>query len=221
MDKRRQILLLKGAVWLLGLIPVTWLVWRAVMDRLGANPIEEILHHLGRAALIFLLVTLSVTPLRRLTGWNPIVQARRPLGLFAFFYLTLHLLTYAVLDQTLDFEFIVEDVLIRRYIMVGFIAWLLLVPLAVTSTKGWIRRLGKRWRKLHRLVYVATSLGVLHFYWQVKADTYWPIVAASVLASLMLLRVRIGAGRSPSERRKQVRDTRPVDAARPASPTGP
>ena len=206
---------------MLGLIPVTWLVWRAVMDRLGANPIEEILHHLGRAALIFLLVTLSVTPLRRLTGWNPIVQARRPLGLFAFFYLTLHLLTYAVLDQTLDFEFIVEDVLIRRYIMVGFIAWLLLVPLAVTSTKGWIRRLGKRWRKLHRLVYVATSLGVLHFYWQVKADTYWPIVAASVLASLMLLRVRIGAGRSPSGRRKQVRDTRPVDAARPASPTGP
>ena len=205
---------------MLGLTPVTWLVWRGVMDRLGANPIEEILHDLGRAALIFLLVTLSVTPLRRVTGWNPIIQARRPLGLFAFFYLTVHLLTYAVLDQTLDFEFIVEDVLIRRYIMVGFIAWLLLIPLAVTSTKGWIRRLGKRWRKLHRLVYVATSLGVLHFYWQVKADTYWPIVAVIVLASLLLLRVRIGAGLSRSGRRKQVTDTRPVDAARPASSTG-
>ena len=204
-------------VWWGGLTPAALLVWRGFADRLGANPIEEVLHHLGRSALIFLIIMLSVTPIRRVTGWNPIIQARRPLGLFAFFYLTLHLLWYAVVDQTYDLEFILEDVLERRYIMVGFAAWLLLVPLAVTSTKGWIRRLGKRWRKLHRLAYVATSLGVLHFYWQVKADTYWPIVAASVLALLMLLRVRIGDGGGLLRSRKPVRGRRPVEVADPAS----
>ena len=202
MNKKRQILLLKVMVWLIGLTPTTWLVWRALMDRLGANPIEEILHNLGRAALILLLTTLSVTPIRRVTGWNRIVQVRRLLGLFAFFYLTMHFLTYAILDQTLDWEFIIEDLTERRYIIVGFTAWVLLIPLAVTSTKGWIRRLGKRWQKLHRLVYVSTALGVLHFYWQVKADTYWPLVATTVLVALMLFRVRFrSGGRRPSKPR--------------------
>ena len=191
MNKKRQILLLKVIVWLVGLTPATWLVWRTLTGRLGANPIEEILHRLGGAALILLLTTLSVTPIRRITGWNIFAQIRRPLGLFAFFYLTLHFLTYAVLDQTLDWEFILEDLTERRYIIVGFTAWVLLIPLAVTSTKGWIRRLGKWWRKLHRLAYVSTSLGVLHFYWQVKADTYWPLVATTVLVLLMLFRLRL------------------------------
>ncbi len=190
MNKKRRILLLKGLVWLLGLAPAVWLLWRGLTDRLGANPIEQVQHRLGDTTLIFLLVTLSLTPVRRLTGWNSLAPLRRPVGLFAFFYLTMHFLWWAVVDQTLDLEFIIEDVLERPYIMVGFTAWLLLIPLAITSTRGWIRRLKKNWQRLHRLVYVSTSLGVLHFYWQVKADTYWPIVATTVLAVLLLLRIR-------------------------------
>ena len=190
MNKKRRLLLLKGLVWLVGLAPVVWLLWRGMTDRLGANPIEEVLHRLGDTALIFLLVVLSITPLRRLTGWNSLAPLRRPVGLFAFFYMTMHFLWYAAVDQTLNLEFIIEDIMERPYILAGFTAWLLLIPLAITSTKGWIRRLRKNWQKLHRLVYVATGLGVLHFYWQVKADTYWPIVATTVLVVLMLLRFR-------------------------------
>ena len=190
MNKKRSRLLLKGLVWLLGLAPAVWLFWRGFTDRLSANPIEEVLHRLGDTALIFLLVTLSITPIRRLTGWTGFAPLRRPVGLFAFFYLTMHFLWYAIVDQTLDWEFIVEDIVMRPYILVGFTAWVLLIPLAITSTKGWIRRLKKNWQRLHRLVYVSTSLGVLHFYWQVKADTYWPIVATTMLVVLMLLRLR-------------------------------
>ena len=190
MNKKREILLLKIAVWIGGLSPALWLIWRTLTDRLGANPIEELLHGIGDTALILLLTTLAVTPLRRLTGWNTLIKIRRPLGLFAFFYLCMHFLVYLILDQTLDLEFILEDIVERPYITVGFTAWVLLIPLAVTSTRGWIRRLGKRWRKLHRLVYVSAALGVLHFYWQVKADTRWPLVAIAVLALLLLFRVR-------------------------------
>ena len=201
MNKKRRILLLKGLVWLLGLAPAVWLLWRGLTDRLGANPIEQVQHRLGDTTLIFLLVTLSLTPVRRLTGWNSLAPLRRPVGLFAFFYLTMHFLWWAVVDQTLDLEFIIEDVLERPYIMVGFTAWLLLIPLAITSTRGWIRRLKRNWQRLHRLVYVSTSLGVLHFYWQVKADTYWPIVATTVLAVLMLLRIRSWRRSSQRSRR--------------------
>lgn len=190
LNKKRRLLLLKGLVWLLGLAPAVWLVWRGFTERLGANPIEEVLHRLGDTVLIVLLVTLSVTPLRRLTGWNILAPLRRPIGLFGFFYLTMHFLWYGVVDQTLDFEFIIEDIVERPYILAGFTAWLLLIPLAITSTRGWIRRLRKNWKRLHRLVYLSTGLGVLHFYWQVKADTYWPIVATTVLIVLMLLRIR-------------------------------
>ena len=198
MNKKRRVLLLKGLVWLLCLAPGVWLIWRGFTDRLGANAIEEVLHRLGDTSLVILLVTLSVTPIRRLTGWNDLAPLRRPLGLFAFFYLTTHFLWYAVVDEGLAFEFIVEDVIERPYILAGFTAWLMLIPLAITSTKGWIRRLKKNWQKLHRLVYVATGLGVLHFYWQVKADTYWPLVATTVLVALMLLRIR--QARRPSQR---------------------
>ncbi len=198
MNKKRRVLLLKGLVWLLCLAPGVWLVWRGFTDRLGANAIEEVLHRLGDTSLVILLVTLSITPIRRLTGWNDLAPLRRPLGLFAFFYLTIHFLWYAVVDEGLAFEFIVEDVIERPYILAGFTAWLMLIPLAITSTKGWIRRLKKNWQKLHRLGYVATGLGVLHFYWQVKADTYWPLVATTVLVALMLLRIR--QARRPSQR---------------------
>ena len=198
MNKKRRVLLLKGLVWLLCLAPGVWLVWRGFTDRLGANAIEEVLHRLGDTSLVILLVTLSITPIRRLTGWNDLAPLRRPLGLFAFFSLTIPFLWYAVVDEGLAFEFIVEDVIERPYILAGFTAWLILIPLAITSTKGWIRRLKKNWQKLHRLVYVATGLGVLHFYWQVKADTYWPLVATTVLVALMLLRIR--RARRPSQR---------------------
>ena len=179
---------LKTGVWILGLLPISWIGWRLSQDGLGANPIEALLHLTGRWALVFLLITLAVTPIRRVSRWNRIVKIRRPLGLFAFFYLCLHLCTYVGLDQLFAMEYIVEDVIERPYITVGFAAFLLLVPLAMTSTRGWIRRLGRRWQRLHRLVYPATALGILHFYWQVKADSFWPLVAAGALVVLLLLR---------------------------------
>ena len=200
MNKKRRVLLLKGLVWLLGLAPAVWLVWRGFTDRLGANAIEEVLHRLGATSLIALLVALSITPARRLTGWNILAPLRRPIGLFAFFYLTMHFLWYAVIDEGLAFEYIIKDVIERPYILAGFTAWLLLIPLAITSTKGWIRRLKKNWQRLHRLVYVSTGLGLLHFYWQVKADTYWPIVATAVMVVLMVLRIRRRKPRRERER---------------------
>ena len=194
--KRLRLILFRGFTWFAGVSPSVWLVWRLLTDQLGANPIEEVLHRLGDVSLGFLLATLSVSPLRRMTGWNEVIKIRRPLGLFGFFYLTMHFLTYAVLDQTLDFEFIIEDVFERPYITIGFTAWVLLIPLAITSTKGWIRRLGKRWKKLHSLAYLATILGVAHFYWQVKADTYWPTLAVLLITGLMVYRIRRNRGRS-------------------------
>jgi sulfoxide reductase heme-binding subunit YedZ len=182
-------MILKCAVWLLGLGPLLWTGIRFATDGLGANPIEAVLHLAGRWALVLLLAGLSVTPLRRFAGWKGIIKVRRLLGLFAFFYACLHLLIYLGLDQGFAWSFVVEDVVERPFITVGAGAFLLLVPLAVTSTKGWIRRLGKRWQRLHRLVYLAASLGALHFYWKVKADTFWPLVAAMVLVGLLLARV--------------------------------
>ncbi len=189
-DRKRQVLLLKLATWVLALSPLGWLVWLTVTRQLGADAVDTLLHRMGDFTLIILLTALAITPLRRLTGWNVLIRIRRLVGLFGFFYLTLHFLIYLVLDQTLDWEFILEDLTKRPYAVVGFAAWLLLIPLALTSTRGWVRRLGKRWRKLHKLVYVAVALGLLHFYWQVKADTFWPLVAAAVYVVLLTLRVR-------------------------------
>ena len=188
--RKRRVLLLKLATWILALSPLGWLVWLTFTRQLGADAVDTLLHRLGDFTLIILLATLAITPLRRLTGWNMLIRIRRLLGLFGFFYLTLHFLTYLVLDQTLDWEFILVDLTKRPYAVVGFAAWLLLIPLAVTSTRGWVRRLGKRWQKLHKLVYVAVALGLLHFYWQVKADTLWPLVAATVYVVLLTLRLR-------------------------------
>lgn len=189
-DRKRQVLLLKLATWVLALSPLGWLVWLTFTRQLGADAVDTLLHRMGDFTLIILLTALAITPLRRLTGWNVLIRIRRLVGLFGFFYLTLHFLIYLVLDQTLDWEFILEDLTKRPYAVVGFAAWLLLIPLALTSTRGWVRRLGKRWRKLHKLVYVAVALGLLHFYWQVKADTFWPLVAAAVYVVLLTLRVR-------------------------------
>ena len=189
----------KPLVFLLCLLPVAYLLAGAFSiagQGLGANPIEELLHALGRWGLKILLLTLAITPLRRWTGWNWLIRFRRMLGLFAFFYIVLHFLVYAVLDQGLDLEAIVEDVLKRPYITLGMAGLLMLVPLAVTSTKGMMRRLGKRWQKLHRLVYVIAVVGVWHFYWQVKLDTLEPTLYALVLAGLLGVRVYFARGRS-------------------------
>lgn len=156
---------------------------------LGANPVEAILHSLGKWGLKFLLITLAVTPLRRWTGWQWLIAYRRMLGLFAFFYVLLHLATYVVLDQGLALQAIVEDVIERPYITIGMTAFVLLLPLAATSTRGMMRRLGRRWQSLHRLVYVIAVLGVWHFYWQVKLDTLEPLVYAVLLTGLLGVRL--------------------------------
>jgi sulfoxide reductase heme-binding subunit YedZ len=182
----------KPVVFLLCLLPLAVLLLRAFEVNsfaLGANPIEELLHELGRWGLKFLLLGLSITPLRRWTGWNWLIRFRRMLGLFAFFYIVLHFLVYAVLDQGLDFGFIVEDIIKRPYITLGMTGLILLSPLAITSTKGMMRRLGKRWKKLHRLVYVIAILAVWHFYWQVKLDTLEATFYAAILLVLLLTRV--------------------------------
>jgi sulfoxide reductase heme-binding subunit YedZ len=182
---------LKVVIWLLCLTPLGILTLEFVQDRLGANPIERITHLTGFFGLTFLVVTLAITPLRRLSGWNSAIKLRRLIGLFGFFYVCLHFLTYLILDHFFDWRTIVEDIVERPYITVGFTALLLLIPLAFTSTRGWIRRLGKRWQMLHRLVYVAAGLGVLHFFWKEKADTREPLIFAGVLAILLLFRVPV------------------------------
>lgn len=191
MDPRRRVLLLKAVVWLLGLYPLGRVAWwlRDGLLGLGANPIERVLHHTGWWALVLVLVTLAVTPLRRITGRNELVKLRRPLGLFAFFYATVHLGIYIGLDQVFAWSYILEDVAERPFITVGVLAWILLLPLAVTSTRGWIRRLGRRWTLLHRVVYAAAGLGIIHFYWRVKADTRVPLLFAAVFVALMVLRM--------------------------------
>lgn len=185
----KRITLLKTGVWIGALTPLAILIVRGLNDDLGANPIEKITHWTGLASLICLLVTLAVSPLRRISGFNELIKLRRPIGLFAFFYAVMHFLTYLVLDLFFDFSVVIEDIMDRPYITVGFSAFVLLIPLAITSTKGWIRRLGKRWSMLHALVYVSSALAILHYWWKEKADIRDPLIFAIVLALLMVFRL--------------------------------
>jgi sulfoxide reductase heme-binding subunit YedZ len=185
---RRKRILAKVVIWAACLAPVVSLGLGALSGGLGSNPIETITHRTGWWALSLLTVTLAVTPLRRLArrpGW---IRYRRLLGLLAFFYATLHLLTYLVLDQFFGWSYIVEDIVERPFITIGFLAWLILLALASTSTSGWIRRLRKNWQRLHRLVYVAVIAAGVHFLWKVKADTRDPLVFLSVIAVLLAIR---------------------------------
>lgn len=182
--------LLKPAVFLLSLLPLAILVWQLLSDRLGANPIDEVADATGEWALRFLLITLAATPLKRLFDWGWTIRVRRMLGLFAFFYVTLHLFTYLWLDQFFDWGEIWLDILDRPFITVGMLAFVLLLPLAATSNHAMVRRLGRNWKRLHRLAYVVPLLGVVHFWWLVKADVLEPLVYGGVLAVLLLLRVR-------------------------------
>jgi methionine sulfoxide reductase heme-binding subunit len=179
----------RAAVFGGALLPALWLVVGFYLDDLTANPIEYITRFTGFWALTLLIVTLAVTPVRRLTGWNEIIKLRRMLGLFAFFYATMHLLVWIVLDKFFDVQWMIEDVIERRFITVGMLTWLLLLPLAITSTRGMIRRLGRRWTTLHRLAYVAAVTGVIHFWWLVKADLFEPQMMALSLSALLGFRV--------------------------------
>lgn len=189
-----------GGLWLLALTPAVVLLARALGNRLGANPVEELTLELGQWALRFLLLTLAATPVRRLTGWAVLLRHRRLLGLTAASYALMHLLVYAVLDQGLLWSQIVEDILKRPFITVGMAAFVLLLPLAATSFDAAIRRLGaRRWQALHRLVYLATGLAVLHFWWKVKADTAEPAIYLAVF--VLLLAARFVAPRHRTPRR--------------------
>jgi methionine sulfoxide reductase heme-binding subunit len=182
--------LIKVTIFLLALIPFVKLGFGAYFDTLGANPIEKITRTTGYWTLTFLLITLTATPLRRVSGWNWLIRLRRMLGLFAFFYGCLHFFTYLVLDQFFDWEGIVKDIIKRPYITVGFPAFLLMIPMAITSTDAMIRKLGgKRWRLLHRLVYVCAIGGVMHYWWLVKKDLTNPITFAILLGLLLGIRL--------------------------------
>ncbi|MCB1795689.1 MAG: protein-methionine-sulfoxide reductase heme-binding subunit MsrQ [Candidatus Competibacteraceae bacterium] len=175
----------KPLVFCVSLLPLVWLCWLAWQDRLGANPVETLSHRTGDWSLRFLLLTLAVTPLRRLSGWNWLLKFRRMLGLFAFFYVCLHLGVYLIFDQFFDPSAILEDIAKRPYITVGFAGFLLLIPLAATSTNGMIKRLGRNWQRLHRLVYLIGMLGVVHYWWLVKADISEPLLYAGLLTMLL------------------------------------
>jgi sulfoxide reductase heme-binding subunit YedZ len=190
---RRYLLVSKAVIWVACLAPIGWLTMRALGvngESLGANPVEELLNTFGKSGLNLLMLTLCITPIRRSTGINRLVAFRRLLGLFAFFFVTLHVLTYAVLDLGLAWDTLFVDITERPYITLGFAALVMLVPLAITSTSGWQRRLGRKWGKLHRLIYPIAILGVIHYWWQTKLDIAEPLLYAFLLAVLLGVRVQ-------------------------------
>ena len=180
---------LKPGIFLGGLAPLVSVVLRLSLNALGANPIAEIENELGLTALIFLIATLACTPAKRMLGWTWPMRVRRELGLFAFFYASLHFLTYLALDQVFDLNAIVADVIKRPFITAGFTALVLLAPVALTSTDGWVKRLGYRnWQRIHQLVYLAGVLAAVHFVWRVKIDISQPLTYGSILAVLLAVR---------------------------------
>jgi sulfoxide reductase heme-binding subunit YedZ len=204
-------------VFAAALVPFAHLLWRGFNGDLTADPLVEITNETGIWTLRFVVITLAITPIRRLTGWNPIIRFRRMMGLFAFFYSMLHFLTYLVGDRFASLDFpdgfiawstavnlvasIWEDVAKRPYITVGFIAFVSMIPLALTSTAGWIRRLGGRnWQRLHRLVYLTGIAGVLHYLWRVKADTLHPLIYAVLVGLLLGYRLALSLKRSRWQR---------------------
>ena len=197
--------MVKPLGWMAALGPLAWLLHGAfISGDLGADPVKTIQIVTGLSTLVLLFITLSITPLRRLTGLNELIRLRRLAGLFAFFYSVLHAVTYFVFDQSLDPGLIWEDTKDHPRIAVGFVAFLCLVPLAFTSTTGWIRRLGgRRWTQLHRLIYVSTALGILHYLMVQKIDLRTPLVYLGVFAALMLFRVRAGRARGPGKASRQ------------------
>ncbi len=180
----------KPVLYVAAVLPFAWLVFALLTGLVMGDEVKFMQHVTGDTALTCLMLTLSVTPLRRLTGWNELIKVRRLIGLTAFWYACIHLSTYLVFDQSLSIDEILKDIAKHPWVLVGFTAFLCLVPLAVTSTTGWVRRLGgKRWRRLHRLVYVAASAGVLHYFWLVKKDIQAPLTYGVILLVLLGSRV--------------------------------
>jgi sulfoxide reductase heme-binding subunit YedZ len=196
----------KPLVFVASLGPVAWLVWAALTGNLSPNPLSDLTNETGVWTLRFVCITLAITPLRRLTGWNAVIRFRRMTGLFAYFYGTLHFLTYVIADRFAGLDFpdgivalstlrnlvksVGEDIYKRPFITVGFTAWSSMVPLALTSTAGWIRRLGgRRWNRLHRLVYLTGAAGVLHYWWLVKSDVRRPLTYGLVVGVLLAFRL--------------------------------
>lgn len=184
----------KATVWqvlinVAALMPLAWLLFDAATGRLSVNPIQDIEQRTGKTALILLVLSLWCTPLYTITGWSPLVRWRRPLGLYAFGHAALHFLTFIGLDYGLNLRLLWVDVAGKRYIFVGLSALLILIPLAITSTKGWQRRLGKAWRKLHRFVYVAGGLVIVHYVWAVKSDIREPLLWGAIIGLALLARV--------------------------------
>jgi sulfoxide reductase heme-binding subunit YedZ len=213
---QRWVVISKVALWGACLAPLAWLVLRAAEVSslsLGANPVEEILNVCGKTGLNLLILTLCITPIRRSTGINRLVAFRRLLGLFAFFYLLLHFLTYALLDLGLAWETLFVDITERPYITVGFTALVLLVPLAVTSTSRLQRRLGRNWTKLHRLIYPIAVLAVVHYWWQTKLDVAEPLLYAFLLAVLLGVRVQHARVQHQRRRAQSVDSKAPVASA--------
>lgn len=179
----------KPVVFIAALVPLALLVYNVLTGNTSANPAEDILLTTGLWAFRFLLATLTITPIRRLTGWNRIIQFRRMLGLFAFFYASVHLFSYLAFDRVFAFGEVLADIAKRPFITAGLTAYALMVPLAITSTKGWIRRLGRRWQVLHRLIYLSGAAAALHFIWKVKVAIGEPVYYAVVLAVLLGFRL--------------------------------
>ena len=187
----RQLSVIKAIVFVLALLPFARLFWGAYTNTIGANPVEFVTWSTGDWTLYFLCITLAITPLRRVTKWNWLVRLRRMVGLFAFFYAVLHFMTYLWLDQEFDVTGMLYDIAKRPFILVGFTAFVLLIPLAITSTNGMVKRLGaKNWQWLHRLIYVIAPLGILHFWWMKagKHNFQQPIIFGTIVAILLLLR---------------------------------
>ena len=191
--------LLKPLVFLAAASPLLWLAGRALRGALGPDPVAEVLNRLGLYTLVLLLCSLACTPVQLVLGWKWPLRVRRMLGLFAFFYASLHLSTYVAVDQGLDLASIGKDIVKRRFVTVGFAAWCCLLPLAVTSTQRWVKRLGfRRWKALHRLAYLAAVLAIFHFVWRFKTALLEPLIAGAVL--FVLLAIRLIARRSSTPR---------------------
>ena len=180
----------KPGIFFLSLIPFIVIVYKIYFNQLGPEPVKEITHHTGEWTLIFICLTLAMSPLKRLTNLTIWIKFRRMLGLFIFFYATLHMLTYVVIDYRLDFSSISKDILTKRFIFVGFAAWLLLLPLTLTSSRKAVMFLKDKWKKLHRLIYLIAILGVVHFLWLVKFDITEPLIYAAIILVLLLFRIK-------------------------------
>jgi len=185
---RYSIPALKVFIFLLALWPFVDITWDAINNRLGANPLQTLHYRTGDWTLRFLLISLSITPLRKWANWTLLQRFRRMMGLYAFFYASLHFSVWLILEQSLRWDLIIEDTQKSPYVLVGMLAWFILLPLAITSTKGMMRRLGKRWKKLHQLIYPCSVLAILHFVWLVKADFDEPLIYGFILLALLLSR---------------------------------